>query len=365
MKAYKNLIYILLLGLLFACKGQQGEDGSNLPVSKGAPHEVILVMDSASWAGELGDEIRDIFMKAIPGLPQLEPYFDLKQVSPFALNQVLLSSRNLLYVATLDNNSPASNKIKSYFTESSINRIREDPGLFMYPKKNEFARGQDVLYLFGNTQQELINNLENNRERLLDYFLRAETDRLKEKLYAGNEQQNISEQLLKKHQFYIKVPYGYERVLKDTSDNFVWLRQLGQEVDKSVFVYYQNYTSESVFDTDSILSLRDRITKRNIADSKEVYMMRQDVVPVEFDTVTFNGKYAIEARGLWKLSNNSMGGPFLSYTFVDEALGRLYYIEGFVYSPGEEKRPHIYEVEAILKTFKTESEYESGSQATS
>lgn len=365
MKACKNVIYALLLFLLISCKGQQSEDDSSLPISRGAPREILLVMDSTSWAGKLGDEIREVFMKTIPGLPQPEPYFDLKQVSPFALNQVLLNSRNILYVATLDNNSPASNKIKSYFTENSINRIREDSSLFMHPKKNEFARGQDVLYLFGNTRQELINNLENNSERLRDYFQRVETDRLKKKLYAGNEQENISKQLLKKHQFYIKVPYGYELVPNDSSDNFVWLRQLGQEVDKSLFVYYQDYTSESVFNTDNILALRNRITKKNIADSENVYMMMQDVVPVEFDTVTFNGKYAIEARGLWKLSNNSMGGPFLSYTFVDEELGRLYYIEGFVYSPGTKKRPHISEIEAILKTFKTESEYKSESQATS
>ena len=265
MKTYTTFIYIFLLGLLFSCKGNQNDDGSNLPIARGAPHEVILVMDSASWAGTLGDQVRETFMKAIPGLPQPEPYFDLKQVSPFALNQVLLSSRNLLYVATLDDNSAAGNKIKSYFTENSIERIKKDTGLFMYPKKNEFARGQDVLYLFGNTQQELIKNLENNEGKVLGYFQRAETNRLEKKLYTGNEQENISKHLLKEHQFYIKVPYGYDLVPIDSSDDhFIWLRQLGQKVDKSIFVYYEDYTSEAVFAPDNVIALRDRITRKNI-----------------------------------------------------------------------------------------------------
>jgi hypothetical protein len=51
-----------------------------------------------------------------------------------------------------------------------------------------------------------------------------------------------------------------------------------------------------------------------------------------------------------------MGGGFLSYTFVDEALGRLYYVEGFIYCPGKKKRAYIREIEAILKTFRTVSE---------
>jgi hypothetical protein len=51
-----------------------------------------------------------------------------------------------------------------------------------------------------------------------------------------------------------------------------------------------------------------------------------------------------------------MGGGFLSYTFVDEELGRLYYIEGFIYCPGKKKRAYIREIEAILKTFRLASE---------
>lgn len=333
------------------------DNSSSLPAARGAAGEVILVMDSAAWKGELGDEIRETFMKAIPGLPQPEPYFNLRYVDPSKLNSVLRSAKNMLYVTTLDNDSPAGRKIRSYFTESSIKRIQEDPDLFMYPKKNEFARGQEVLYLFGETEEDLINNLERRREQVRKFFSNVERERLQKNLYKAKEERPISEKLLKDHQFYIRIPFGYELVPQEKAENFVWIRQLGQEVDKSVIVYYEDYTSESVFQPDSIVAFRNRITEKYIADSETVHMVLQEQIPVEFDTVTFNGKFAVEARGLWKLNNNSMGGPFLSYTFVDEALGRLYYLEGFVYSPGEKKRPHIREMETILHTFRTEAEH--------
>lgn len=364
----KKSHYILLLYslFLFACNGEQNDESSSLPIARGAPDEIILVMDSAAWQGTLGDEIRETFVKAIPGLPQPEPYFDLRYVNPFKLNKVLRNSRNMLYVTTLDAESPAGRRIRSFFTENSIKQIQENPDLFMYPKKNEFARGQDLLYLFGETEEELISNLRKNREQIRNFFMDIERNRLQKELYKASEEKAISNNLLEKHQFYVRVPFGYELVPQEGkgTENFVWLRQLGQEVDKSIIVYYEDYTSESAFQPDSILALRNRITRKYIADSETVYMMMQEQVPVSFDTVTFNGKFSVEARGLWKLSNNSMGGPFVSYTFVDEQLGRLYYIEGFVYSPGGEKRPHVREVEAILGTFKTEAEYK-GNQATS
>ena len=64
-------------------------------------------------------------------------------------------------------------------------------------------------------------------------------------------------------------------------------------------------------------------------------------------------------RGLWKTNNLTMGGPFLSYTFVDEGTGMLYYIEGFTYSPSKKQREIMRELEVILHTFKTSKELTS------
>lgn len=368
LKTSKYVLALSFLGLftfLTACEPGSSDPSDTLPTARGASGEVVLVMDSVAWQGELGDELRQTFLKAMPGLPQPEPYFSVRYVDPFKLNKVLRNAKNMLFVATLENKSRAGRRMRNYFTESSIQRIEEDPNLFKLGKSNQFARGQEVLFLFGTTEEALIENLKNNRKEVRNHFHSVEIDRLQQNLYKANEQRSVNRNLLEDEGFYLRVPYGYELVPLDHSpENFFWLRNLGDEVDKSVVVAYENYTSEDAFTPEGIMQLRRRVMRQNIRDDSTTYMTTQDLVPVEFDTVNFNGKYAIEARGLWKMSNNSMGGPFLSYTFVDEETNRLYYIEGFVYSPGKQKRPSVREVEAIIKTFKTPNEVEK-KQATS
>jgi len=61
----------------------------------------------------------------------------------------------------------------------------------------------------------------------------------------------------------------------------------------------------------------------------------------------------VETRGLWKTSDSTNGGPFLSYTFVDKDLNRLYYIEGYVYAPSKDKRDLMLEMQVILRTFES------------
>ncbi len=353
---------LLLLPFFTAC---ENTSQSTLPLARGTNDEVLLVMDSTAWAGELGDELRLTFREAMPGLPQPEPYFDIRYVDPFKLNSVLRSAKNILFVTTLDNESPAGRRMQSYFTEELIQRIREEPNLYMFEKQDEFARGQEIYHLFGNTEAELVSNIQENRLKIRQRLEDVLRDRITEGLYKGNEQRSVSKYLLENYGFSLRVPFGYDLVpLTDSVDNFVWLRQLG-DIDKSIVATFKDYTSEDAFDPENILAFREQQLGRHIADNSDAYMTVQRVerkeegvvfdtiTLVEYDTVTFQGKFAVETRGLWRLSNNSMGGGFLGYTFVDEAQDRLYYIEGYVYSPGEKKRPSIRELEAILRTFST------------
>ena len=80
--------------------------------------------------------------------------------------------------------------------------------------------------------------------------------------------------------------------------------------------------------------------------------MRNDLNTVFLKKTQFKGRYAIESRGLWKINDNSLGGPYVSYTFVSEKEKLIYYIEGFVAAPGKKKRVLLQEVDAILSTFK-------------
>ena len=72
------------------------------------------------------------------------------------------------------------------------------------------------------------------------------------------------------------------------------------------------------------------------------------------------GDYAFEARGLWEMRNDAMGGPFVSHARVDRTNGRIVVVEGFVYNPGKLKRDQIRKLNAALYTLKLPQEKEVG-----
>ena len=62
------------------------------------------------------------------------------------------------------------------------------------------------------------------------------------------------------------------------------------------------------------------------------------------------GEYAFEARGLWYMENDMMGGPFVSHARVDRPNGRVVVVEGFIFAPEKNKRDLMRQMEAALYT---------------
>jgi hypothetical protein len=152
----------------------------------------------------------------------------------------------------------------------------------------------------------------------------------------------------------MRIPESYAMAKSDS--NFVWVTRPAKDLNMHVFVSYKPYRSTKAFEPENIMAWRDSIGYNYMynRDIKDSYMTYQDYIPPVFKKVSFNDKFAIETRGLWRLKNNSRGGPFLSYTFVDETTNRLYYIEGFLLAPAiDKKREFMRQLEAILWSFKS------------
>ena len=126
-------------------------------------------------------------------------------------------------------------------------------------------------------------------------------------------------------------------------------------------MYYEDYSNSElknfydVFNSSdiNIKPIRTYISKKFLRDSEKskIFMDIQDVFPIQSNKINFKGNLAIESRGLWKLSDISAGGPFLSKIIYDSKLKRVYYLEGYVYAPGLKKRGLMQEISSILMTF--------------
>ena len=160
-------------------------------MARGAMGEVIVVMDSAIWRGPVGQELRNIFMSPMPGLPQDEPMYRLKYTNPLALNNLLRNAKNMIFVTTMESNSLANRQMRSYFTKESLERIKNDPDLFYYSRKDEFAKGQEILHLFGQDKEALLAKLQANGQRIRGFFDEVEKKRLEQALYAQEEKTRL------------------------------------------------------------------------------------------------------------------------------------------------------------------------------
>jgi hypothetical protein len=78
--------------------------------------------------------------------------------------------------------------------------------------------------------------------------------------------------------------------------------------------------------------------------------MATDRNHVEVKNISSKGEYAQEARGLWHMENDAMGGPFVAHSVVDTINNRIVVVEGFVYAPEKMKRTMIRRLEAALYT---------------
>lgn len=322
------------------------------PPAVGAPGEMFFVIDPKHWDGPLGDEIRKTFAIRVPGLSPPEPLFTLRNIPPRSMNKTFRTMKNLIYVATLDNTSRSGKYLRRNFTDESIAEIKSDPTQFQYIKNDEFAIGQKVVHLFGRTEAELIENLISHREQLRQYFMKVENDRLASVLLDVTET-GIETRLANNYAARLKVPRGYE--LAYEKEDFIWIRRRdpGADIDRGIFIYKEPYTDEAVFTEEGMQALRDRFTQRYVRDPQkpEVVMERQKEL-YTLQEMNFHNKYAVEVRGLWRLSDISLGGPYLAYAMVNESTSEIYYIEGYVGAPGTDKRPYLMELEVILDTFR-------------
>ncbi len=347
----KQLFYVTVILFLAACESG-GSDDYKRPAG-GSPDEIVVVVDSAVWAGSVGIELRKILQAPMQGMPQDEPLFEVYQVNPLKLNSVLKSAYNMIFITTLDRRTSQSKEMRKMFTDESLKKIQSDTSFFQVVENDKFAKNQKTLFLFGNNASELSAHIAQSRAEILHLFETRARDLTKARIFRQREKA-LEDAIKKNHGYSFQIPYGWD-LSKDLPD-FVWVRELDLDKEKNIFIYQQPYRGPQDFN--DIDGLRDRISQLHLRDSQrpDLYIKRQEIIPVVTKQVNFNGKFAIEARGLWAVSDMTAGGPFLSYVLVDEENAMLYYIEGYVYHAGGKKKRLMREMDAILSTFTIPSE---------
>tara|TARA_B110000003_G_scaffold99610_1_gene101761 strand:+ start:11696 stop:12802 length:1107 start_codon:yes stop_codon:yes gene_type:complete len=358
-------IILIVLFFLVSCSynpQSKKENSSFLPRATGENNEMLIVMDSSKFKGSIGRALVETYGEFLRGLPQPETRFDLIYIKPRKFNNILKHAKNIVIAFTLEGKSLDSEILRKNFNSESLDKIKSDSTLFYFSRRDQYAKGQTVLYLFSKSDDDLLKKIKKNKSAILKYFEDELKKRVDRKIFSKLEK-NISDKLFDDHQIKIKIPYGYDlaKNIKGENKNFFWLRQLDSEFEKNIFLYYEEYEESElknfydVFNADepNIKRIRNKISKSFLKDSEnsKIFMSIQDVFPITSKKISFKGNSSIESVGLWKLSDISAGGPFKSIIIYNSNKKRVYYLEGYVYAPGSKKRNLMQEISSILMTF--------------
>jgi hypothetical protein len=218
--------------------------------------------------------------------------------------------------------------------------------------EDRWASLQCVIRISAPDLQSFYREFEQNKDHFMQLFINLERKRthMINKLDADVKLTDLVE---KKFSISLPFPVGFS-VASETPD-FIWLRYRRIRADLHAEIGIMIYTAD-IYD-DMVLSPKQIIKRRNLTtighvpgSAPQSYMIvAQEDFPPVFDTLTdFPGGYAVEARGLWKMQNDFMGGPFLSYTFINRATNKVTTLDGYIYHPSEDKMAYIRQIEAIF-----------------
>ena len=340
------------------------------PPAVGQGGEIMVVTDSATWSGPVGEALRATLGRESRTYPQPTPTFTLTQqsLSDYAL-QGIQRQHSLVFAAPYTDTSATARFLRARFDSAGVAAL-ERGGRGIIERDDLWMSDQLVVYATAPSDSALAEQIRTEGEDLRASFSRLARVRLAEDMFEKGQQTEVEQQLLDAHDFAIKVQHDYVVIQdttflsdRDTRGTFVRLRRLaGQDSWRDMFVYYEEDPRLERLHPDSVRVLRNRLTERFVRGTfPESYITieERDLTrrPIETDTVSLGGRFAIETRGTWRMTGDAMGGPFVSYAFFDEDTSRFYLIDGMIYGPrytNEEKREFLRQMEAIAYTFRTD-----------
>ena len=309
--------------LLFACKPDQQGSGS-MPGVAGKPGEILVVMDTARFNKKPGLAIKKKLQRAQVALPQAEPIFELVNIPPHSYKNIFRRYRNILVIDIDDQYS------KSRFA------IRKDVS----------AKPQTVIHAQASDYKSLQNLFVQQGETIAEKFMEAERKRYIN-TYRNISNQGAMKRIKEKFGIELVIPKGYSIAI-DTN-NFAWIEHETRDYTQGLLIYKHQYKGEQTFKMEHLMEVRDKFTKKYVpGPSLESYMtIEKEIIPY-LDEKTINGHNVSFMRGLWKVKNDFMGGPFINVSLLSKDKKHVITVDGFVYAPKFSKRDYLRQLESIV-----------------
>lgn len=325
MKSKLLFALIALVALISACGGSN----ANLyPNATGKPGEMLLIIDDNKWSSPVGDSIRGVFNRAVYGLPQPEPNFDIINISNKAFSRLFQTHRNIVRV-----------RISPQITES-----------YVKVKKDVWAKPQIYFEIHANHDSSFHKMFDQHKESILDSLLNSDVNNYIKgyKRFNAGETKNI----FRKKGLDLAIPKGF--TLKKQAKDFIWISHENTVLTQGLLAFFIDYTDTAQFQQKILIHQIDSVLKKNVpaGPNGKAYMQTEKYLGPQYTKYLTNNNFTVKLRGLWEAEGYPMGGSYVATAIPEVQRNRITVLLGFVFSPKLEKRNYQRQLEAIISSIK-------------
>lgn len=287
------------------------------PHSGGKPSEVLIVGDRDSL-------ITRWLCHPVSGLPQGEPSFDISHVTTEGYGASLRMAR-VIVIPDID--------------ASQHNAIR------LHYERDLYAQPQLIVTIESPSWGTLRESSAQVGRKLRQLLLRFESNCY---IHEARKSRNTRMEELVARQLgaTLFIPADLSSVKQ--GKNFVWLSDNGKSVQRNLCLYRLPAGTSAITGRDSVMAA-------NLPGEHDGMVMHTVPGSTTEQTVTVGGHQVTVISGLWEMTGDAMGGPFVQHLLNDSISGGQIVGEAFVYAPGMKKRDLLRELEALLFTLRNQA----------
>lgn len=322
-------IALAMMALLPSCDNNIKRSG--LPRSIGNTSEVLVVLQNEQqWDNMIGQSIKKHIGQEQYGLMQVEPIFDLAHITANNFSDMFRKHRNILIV-DIDKNATAT-KVETF--------------------EDNWASPQRTIRITTPSASTFADEFPEYANGIIEDYSEAERSRILS-VFRPSSKNKVLDKVRKTFNLDITVPQGF--YVAKTGPGFMWIRKVVADFNQGIVIISEPYEDKEQFSVNSIVARTNRDLKQYVpGESEGTYMTINDefMPPIAKQIENFASGYTIELRGVWDVENDFMGGPFISYTFVDPQNDRIITMMGYVFHPNKKKRNLLRQLEAIIYSVK-------------
>ncbi len=323
-----SLPFIAAVIFFTSCNG-----GGGFFSASGTTNEVLVLMDDTAWESTPGKALFHVLNSNAKALPQPEPNFRILHIVPENFTGTFKMARNII--------------------------IPEISNIYSYPKLtadiDKYAVGQVIMNIHAPDTASFVKFVSENEESIVGYFVTKELER--NGRWLKNEIKSPLSRAQQVFGIHIHVPKGLSNVTEH--ENFYWATNNAGRSRQDIVIYQFPYTTETVFDKDSLIAIRNEVLGKYIKGSFDSQMVTATrSYPPDYRRIEVDGIFRAELRGLWEMTADMMGGPFVMQALVNENTGMVVVVETYVYAPEGTKRNLMRNLEATFYTINIPKEEE-------